>query len=626
MFDVFYFGEKPNVLPHERYAANEEEASLLCRTKCFWIINERTNYTGFDFSWEPKPWEIHQRHAFPSQWQKDSGTYLVPHWGWTDTNYQSGMSVSTLPVSDNWEIPDGIGIEDFDFSWHPDPTDPPMIYQFGTQWQRTGGPRYIVPGATQVKYVTQEKARTKPVAAGIVFINHGNVSYSKSKESIRSPLPIIKETRFFESYKDTLMRVVRSIDAEYIWVCSSVCDYSHFDFSWHPSTWQAFMLHVFPSNEQKFGDTFFIHVPTFRERADKVALLDWYDLNFVTEITVPRYEPQTYRHTESSHVNPVKQCASTEPIVLFQNADYSGVIPTVPLWSPKTRAITPLTKAGTSVLVPRSAFANIKTQLWDYPHVDRKFATTVDKPLDIVYISNGESVAERNWEWLNECVAGKDNKIHRVDSVKGRVAAYQAAANASGTPWFFAVFAKLQVSQSFDWGWQADCLQQAKNYVFYAKNPVNGLVYGHQAMIAYNKELVLRTTSHGLDFTLSSAHDVVPVVSGIAHFNTDPWTTWRTAFREVLKLKTDSASFPTDISNNYRLKIWLSKAEGQNASWCLAGAADAIEYYSKVNGNMDDLMLSFDWEWLGQYFRKKYFNATSWLSTSQYGRLGRRIN
>ena len=36
--------------------------------------------------------------------------------------------------------------ESFDFSWHPYSADEPFIYQFGTQHQKTGGPRYVTPG------------------------------------------------------------------------------------------------------------------------------------------------------------------------------------------------------------------------------------------------------------------------------------------------------------------------------------------------------------------------------------------------------------------------------------------------------------------------------------------------
>ena len=147
-------------------------------------------------------------------------------------------------------------------------------------------------------------------------------------------------------------------------------------------------------------------------------------------------------------------------------------------------------------------------------------------PLDVVFISNGERQAEYNFLHLRWCLERADtNRVHRVDGINGRVAAYHAAAQVSSTDWFFAVFAKLEVDSNFNWDWQPDYFQEPKHYIFNARNPVNGLEYGHQGMIAYNKRLVLETLESGLDFTLSKAHEVVPVLSGVAHYDQDAWTT-----------------------------------------------------------------------------------------------------
>jgi hypothetical protein len=176
------------------------------------------------------------------------------------------------------------------------------------------------------------------------------------------------------------------------------------------------------------------------------------------------------------------------------------------------------------------------------------------------------------------------------------VAAYHAAAQLSTTPWFFAVFAKLEVSSTFDWAWQPDRLQEPKHYIFHAHNPVNGLEYGHMSMIAYNKKLVLENTATGLDFTLDSAHEVVPILSGTANYHEDMWTCWRTAFRECIKLKD---SLP-DVENEYRLNQWLTRdnTEGQ---WSIKGAMDAVEYYDAVGGDFAELRKSYDWAWLSSY-------------------------
>jgi len=124
-------------------------------------------------------------------------------------------------------------------------------------------------------------------------------------------------------------------------------------------------------------------------------------------------------------------------------------------------------------------------------------------------------------------------------------------------------------------------------------------------VIAYNKRLVLETLESGLDFTLSQKHTVIPELSAIAYFNADPWMTWRTAFREVLKLKLFMETSPT-IETEHRLNTWLTVANGDNAEWCLRGAKDAINYYNEVNGNNNKLMLSFDWPWLAQRFKNLY--------------------
>ena len=193
------------------------------------------------------------------------------------------------------------------------------------------------------------------------------------------------------------------------------------------------------------------------------------------------------------------------------------------------------------------------------------------------------------------------NRVVRVDGIKGRVAAYHAAAEASNTPWMFIVFAKLRINSKFDFSWQPDRLQIPKHYIFYASNPVNGLVYGHQAMIAYNKCITLSNMGKGLDFTLDNEHEVVELNSGVARYNTDEFSTWRTSFREAIKLRLEDS-----IISKQRLKIWSTVGEGDFAQYSINGALDAVEYYESVNGNLDKLRLSYDWPWLKEYFNNKY--------------------
>ena len=660
MFDVFYFTKKPNIFAHEQRADSVEHAQQLSKTRFCWVISYLCDYDGFDFLWEPVPWQTEYTHVWPTQWDQFYGAYLIPKQGEIQYHHQTELipanqypenyrvlanakfdqswlphpwdppyiyvfgnqwySAEKMPTVEyhspgaterkfmhwpratlcsdptNWTVPDSVDASAIDFSWVPDPGAPPYIYQFATQHQKTGGPVYTVPGATTIKYLAELKIRTAGKATAVYEIDHLDGSAGQIPNTTR-------RVRYFDNYRDTLVRIAKSIgnDHEYVWICSSICDYTNFDFSWHPEDWQATMLHVFASDGEKFGDTFFMHVPTFAEYAEKKALLEWYDVNFV-ETSVRRRPIPVLQHNFDSHVDAVKSITWDGPLALFTTTDsVHENLATVPLWRSETKTIVPLTEGATSVIVPKAAVGDISTQLYDYAYIDKTHRTLKDHALDIVFISNGEPNAESNYLQMTMYLANSSyntNKVPMVSGVNGRVAAYQAAARMSTTPWFFAVFAKLEVDLKFDWNWQPDRMQQPKHYIFHAYNPVNGLTYGHQAMIAYNKKLVLANTGEGLDFTMDQAHEVVPLLSGTANYTESPWMAWRTAFREVLKLK---HSLP-DVESDYRLRMWLSNAgEVKNAEWSQFGAEDAVEYYDDVGGDFAALKKSYEWAWLASY-------------------------
>jgi hypothetical protein len=556
-----------------------------------WTVPQGIDVQTLDLSWRPEPGAPAYIYQFGTQWQRTGGPiYTVP--GATEIRYEHAPRVIKISVDPNWYRPEGVAAESFDWTWHPDATDPPFIYQFGTQWQRTGGPQYTVENATEIKFVDQIRVQHTAQATSIVEIDH--------LDGFAGQIPdTFKRVRYFDNYRDTLIRLAKNLlgEHEFVWVCSSICDYNNFDFSWHPEQWQATMLHVFPSNDQKFGDTFYMHVPTFAARAEKKELLEWYDVNFV-EVRVPRRNMPVIVHDADSQVDAVKNTEWVGPLATFTNHDYiTGNLATVSLWREKTKTIVPVSTGAGTVVVPRTAVPYIKTQLYDYPYIDKTQRVLSDTPLDIVFISNGEINAEIYLEHLKWNVEqNHKNRIHHVSGVNGRVAAYQEAARHSGTPWFFAVFAKLEVTRDFDWTWQPDRMQQPKHYIFHAHNPVNGLVYGHQAMIAYNKKLVLENTGEGLDFTLDQPHEVVPICCGTANYHESDWMCWRTAFREVLKLK---VSLP-DVESEHRLNRWLT-VDTTPGEWSRKGAEDAAEYYDSVGGDFAALKKSYEWEWLATY-------------------------
>jgi hypothetical protein len=413
---------------------------------------------------------------------------------------------------------------------------------------------------------------------------------------IQTQLPHSRTVRYYDNHLDTIRRCVSRARTPWIWVVASCCDYTAFDFDYRAVPWEAYQLHCWHSSYEKFGDTFLINVEEFRQQQD-IPLLEWYkDVNYHYP-GVPRLPWPVLETATEDITTELKNYKFTAPYVsINQTIDYPA-----PLW--RDRVFYSFNDSGSVSLAPRDITGKIQRQIYDYPHIlKQKQEYLTPDLLDIIYISNGEPEAE---QWYEHLVKVCGREVKRVMNINGRALAYKAAAELSSTPWFFTVFAKLEVVKDFDWTWQPDWLQEPKHYIFNSRNPVNGLEYGHMGVIAYNRQLVLETDDWGLDFTLSRAHAVVPRVSAVAHYNTTPELTWRTAFREVIKLKDDVVKTGS-VESEYRLDTWLTVADGDYAEFSLLGAQDAVAYYEQVAGDYTELMRSFEWAWLKDYYASRY--------------------
>ena len=76
---------------------------------------------------------------------------------------------------------------------------------------------------------------------------------------------------------------------KYFWVISGNCNYENFDFAWAPDEETYDHLHVFPSNEQLYGDTFFIDKHSFAIKSkDLVNFKHYQTINFNKQQNVKR--------------------------------------------------------------------------------------------------------------------------------------------------------------------------------------------------------------------------------------------------------------------------------------------------------------------------------------------------
>lgn len=222
---------------------------------------------------------------------------------------------------------------------------------------------------------------------------------------------------------------------------------------------------------------------------------------------------------------------------------------------------------------------------------------------DIFFVSNNEPFADQNYNYL--CTKTPCPVI-RINGINDRTKAFKTAAKESRTDYFFSVPAKLTIADNFPWHIKLPDPYYVtdQHYVFYARNPLNNLEYGHMAMVLYNKKLVLETDDPGLDFTMSKRYSAVPILSGVSNFNLDPLVTYRTSFREVLKLLYYQ-KLHANNENNHRIKQWTTVANGLNSEWCIVGAKDAVEYFNLVKGDYHAILKTYYWQWVDNYAKTK---------------------
>ena len=419
----------------------------------------------------------------------------------------------------------------------------------------------------------------------------------KNVPHLESPFANTRVVPFVSSYFNILKGVVDDINTEYFWFFSNFVNLNTVDFlDYIPEQHEKDQIHVWYATHSmtglnQEGNVMLIPTKKFKEQMHDITFLrDYKDINYHAHQTLFQ---QPIGKTYYELKDPLLAYNSEK--VFYQWMINNSCKVEIPNFYPSFWEDVKMYTWGKTndiMLVPGDR--DIK-QFYDIErsvHFDLEYDI---EPMDIVFLSYDEPNAEENWKKIKE----KHPRAKRIQGVKGRTQAYHTAAAQSKTDYFFAVFPTIDIDDSFDFSFQPDRLKNACHYIFHCKNPVNGLEYGHRAVILYNKHLCLSTIHPNLDFTLSQPHTVVPQVCGTSHFNTTPEISWRVAFREVLKL----CEMKPTVESKYRLKKWCELGKGAYALLVQKGALDAVAYYKEVNGDKRALLLSYELDWLKEQFK-----------------------
>jgi hypothetical protein len=227
------------------------------------------------------------------------------------------------------------------------------------------------------------------------------------------------------------------------------------------------------------------------------------------------------------------------------------------------------------------------------------------KPYDIVFISYNEPNADDNYSML----AQRFSRVKRIHGVKGIHQAHIKAAELCTSTMFWVVDGDAQLLETFKFNYQTPKWQQDQVFVWRSINPINDLEYGYGGVKLLPRTLTLNMdlTKPDMTTSISDKFKAVEEVSNISAFNTDEFSTWRSAFRECCKLASKTIKGQIDEETDERLARWCS-AYGRDrlfGDYSISGARAGRKYGNDNFNKPDKLVLINDFDWL-----KEQFDAT----------------
>lgn len=220
---------------------------------------------------------------------------------------------------------------------------------------------------------------------------------------------------------------------------------------------------------------------------------------------------------------------------------------------------------------------------------------------DIVFISYEELNAEENFDRVYNRFK---NRMKRVHGVKGIHAAHKIAASLVDTEMFYVIDGDAVVYDDFNFDYVVPHDRTNDVHVFRAKNPINDLVYGYGAIKLFPTESVKAIDLNNIKPDMSSsianaAYRVVDRLSNITAFNTDPYNTWRSAFRECAKLSSKVIDNQKNDETDARLDAWCTVGiDRPHGMWSIKGAKAGRSFGKIYAGQPEKLIYINDMNWL----------------------------
>ena len=231
--------------------------------------------------------------------------------------------------------------------------------------------------------------------------------------------------------------------------------------------------------------------------------------------------------------------------------------------------------------------------------------------LDVFMLTFGEPEAEDNFAHLQTFAP----HAKRIDGVEGLLNAHKACAEESNTKYFYVCDADAWIQPNFQFKFEPSNVKEAYpgvketecEFTYRSHNPINDLIYGYGAVKLFPKKNLLAVKEFKVDMTTSIGAKFKPLfeISNVTAFNTDPFNTWRSAFRECTKLASGIVDHNKQTDDYYRLQVWCERGDNRKyGDYALLGAQQGRDFGEHYKGNVEALRKINDWDWLKETFNE----------------------
>jgi hypothetical protein len=229
--------------------------------------------------------------------------------------------------------------------------------------------------------------------------------------------------------------------------------------------------------------------------------------------------------------------------------------------------------------------------------------------LDVFFLSYDETFADENFEILQMFAPN----AKRVNGIQGIFEAHKECARQSKTSHFYVIDADAIIDEKFSFSFtpsssrfvyetvpETECV-----FVWQSLNPVNDLVYGYGGAKLFPKKKLLDAEHWNVDMTTTIGATFVPKIqiSNITAFNTDPFSSWKSAFRECAKLASYIIPNGDNAENEHRLHIWCTKGQSRPyGKYAILGGQQGRDFGERYRDQPNILNKINDFEWLKEVF------------------------